>query len=635
MCGIAGLFDFSSRSSAAVLGRMVDAIRHRGPDDSGSSFKQYGDAQVGLGHRRLSVIDLSPMGHQPMEYEDYEIVFNGEIYNYREIRKSLEQCGYHFRSHSDTEVILAGFHKWGMQMLSRFIGMFAFGLFDKKEQKFYLVRDRVGVKPLYYYYHSNVFLFGSELKVFHEHPGFQKCLNPNGLTNYFQFGYSICPETIFQFTYQVPPGSYIEFDIRTRTLSHTAYWKIEDHYTHKQALPETEILSELESLLISSVDYRMVADVPVGVFLSGGYDSSTVAAMLQKNRTERIKTFTIGFKEDKFDEAPHAKKIARYLGTDHIEYYCSVEDALSLVQEMPFYFDEPYADYSSIPTMLVSELARKEVTVALSADGGDELFGGYPKYLNALNYRKYRAFLPGAISKPLGSIYNFTSSSILSNSKKLTKYIGTSNKVHELIRGESVIDFARINVQQFEEESLEKLLLSGRCKQDNLFYNNAFFEAFDHLDRLLLLDFKTFLPDDLLVKIDRSTMRVSLEGREPLLDHRLIEFMGKINAQSKLNYAEKNTKYYLKKIAHKYIPEEMLNRPKMGFTPPLASWLKGPLKESVQQYLSKELIEPQGILNYQVVDRIKRDFYNLNHTKTAKKIWNILMFQMWFEKWMH
>ena len=522
MCGIAGLCDFSNRSSEAVLGRMVNRIRHRGPDDSGSSFRQYGDAQVGLGHRRLSIIDLSPMGHQPMNFEDYEIIFNGEIYNYREIRQTLEQYGYHFKSHSDTEVILAGFHKWGMRMLHRFIGMFAFVLFDKKKQRFYLVRDRVGVKPLYYYHHNNVFLFGSELKIFHEHPGFIKNLNPKGLTNYFQFGYSVCPETIFQFTYQVPPGHYIEFDINTRKLTETAYWRIEDFYIHKEVLPEAEILSELESLLVSATDYRMVADVPVGVFLSGGYDSSTVAAMLQKNRTEKIKTFTIGFKDDKFDEAPHAKKVAQYLGTDHIEYYCSVKDAVSLVHEMPFYFDEPYADYSSIPTMLVSELARKEVTVALSADGGDELFGGYPKYLNALNYKKYRAFLPEAVAKPLGSIYDFASNTFLSNSKSFIKHSSTSNKIHELIKGQSVIDFARINVQQFEEKSLEELLLTGRCQQNNLFYNNAFFERFDHLDRLLLLDFKTFLPDDLLVKIDRATMRVSLEGREPLLDHRLI-----------------------------------------------------------------------------------------------------------------
>jgi asparagine synthase (glutamine-hydrolysing) len=377
----------------------------------------------------------------------------------------------------------------------------------------------------------------------------------------------------------------------------------------------------------------MVADVPVGMFLSGGYDSSTISALLQKDRTERIKTFTIGFREDEFNEAPYAKKVATYLGTDHTEYYCSMDDALKLIPQMPFYFDEPYADYSSIPTMLVSELARKKVTVALSADGGDELFGGYPKYINALKYQRLRKFLPDVLANPAKQVYDLTSTALLSKTK-FVKYNTTSNKLSELITGKTVIDFARVNVQFFEESSLEKLLLKGRLKQDNLFYDKNFFSSFDPLDQLLLLDFKIFLPDDLLVKIDRSTMRVSLEGREPLLDHRLIEYMGKINAQSKLNYGNKTTKYYLKKIAHKYVPEQMLNRPKMGFTPPLAGWMNGPLKEYVMQYMNKDLIESQGLLNYTVIDRIKRDFYELNYFKASKKIWNILMFQMWFDKWM-
>ena len=634
MCGIAGFCDFTNQSSELILTKMTDSIRHRGPDDSGASFLHHHNAQIGLGHRRLSIIDLSPLGHQPMSYLDYEIIFNGEIYNYEEIRKELQQYGYEFKSHSDTEVILVGFHKWGMKVLEKFIGMFAFTLLDKKENKLYLVRDRVGVKPMYYYYHNDTFLFASELKAFHEHPQFKKTLSPDGLTNYFQFGYSICPDTIFQHTYQVKPGNYLELDIRLKKLSETSYWKIENYYTTKSILSESEILYDLESLLTSAANYRMVSDVPVGLFLSGGYDSSTIAALLQKNRSQKIKTFTIGFNENEFNEAPHAKKVAEYLGTDHTEYYCSMNDALALVPEMPFYFDEPYADYSSIPTMLVSELARKKVTVALSADGGDELFGGYQKYLNALKYQKLRSLFPNILAKPFQHIYNFTSNALLSDATNLVKYNTTNNKISELIKGQTVIDFARINVQQFEEKSLAKLLLTGKTKKAGLFYDNKFFESFDDLDRLLLLDFKIFLPDDLLVKIDRATMRVSLEGREPLLDHRLIEYMGKVNAQSKLNHSAKTTKYYLKKIAHNNIPETMLNRPKMGFTPPLANWLKGPLKEYVIQYMSKELIESQGILSYPVIDRMKCDFYNLNYPKASKKIWNILMFQMWFEKWM-
>lgn len=633
MCGIAGFCDDHNNSSEDILTRMLNSIRHRGPDDSGSTFLQLQHAQIGLGHRRLSIIDISPLGHQPMAYLDYEIIFNGEIYNYAEIRTELENFGYRFKSHSDTEVILIGFHKWGIRVLQKFIGMFAFALLDKKEGKIYLVRDRIGVKPLYYYYKNEVFLFASELKAFHEHPAFNKKLNHSSLATYFQFGYSICPDTIFEDTYQVNPGCYLEFDIESKKIAETAYWKIEDHYVTKGDLGEPEILHDIESLLLSSANYRMVADVPVGMFLSGGYDSSTVSALLQKDRTEKIKTFTIGFKEDEFNEAPYAKKVAEYLGTNHTEYYCSMDDALALIPEMPFHFDEPYADYSSIPTMLVSELARKKVTVALSADGGDELFGGYPKYINALKYQQLRKFLPDVFSSPAQQFYDLTSTVLLSKTK-FVKYDTTNNKIGELIRGKTAIDFARINVQIFEEKSLDRLLLKGRVKQNNLFYDKHFFSSFDTLDQLLLLDFKIFLPDDLLVKIDRSTMRVSLEGREPLLDHRLIEYMGKINAQSKLNYGNKTTKYYLKKIAHKYVPEQMLNRPKMGFTPPLANWMRGPLKEYVMQYMNKDLIESQELLNYTVINRIKRDFYDLNYFKASKKIWNILMFQMWFDKWM-
>jgi asparagine synthase (glutamine-hydrolysing) len=307
---------------------------------------------------------------------------------------------------------------------------------------------------------------------------------------------------------------------------------------------------------------------------------------------------------------------------------------LALVPEMPFYFDEPYADHSSIPTMLVSQLARKSVTVALSADGGDELFAGYPKYLNAMKYHRLRSLFPNILAKPFRHLYNLTSGALLSEATKLVKYNATSNKVSELITGRTTVDFARINVQQFEERSLNKLLLKGSTQQDHFFYNNKFFDSFDSLDQLLLLDFKIFLPDDLLVKIDRATMRVSLEGREPLLDHRLIEYMGKIDAQSKVNYAKKTNKYYLKKIAHNNIPEALLNRPKMGFTPPLVTWLKGPLKDYIMQYTSKELIESQGLLSYPVISRIKHDFYDLNYPKASKKLWNILMFQLWFEKWM-
>lgn len=634
MCGIAGFCDYLSQTDDQVLRKMTDQLVHRGPDDSGYRMVQVQNSRVGLGHRRLSIIDLSPLGHQPMSYEHLDIVFNGEIYNFMEIRSELENLGVVFKSHSDTEVILAGFHRWGIQVVNKFVGMFAFALLDRKHNKMYLVRDRVGVKPLYYYHSESVILFASEIKSFHQHRSFSKKINRQGLTTFIQFGYTISPQTIFQNTFKVNPGHYLEIDIISKKLEEKPYWKIEDHYHKKKILQEEEILSQLESLLVSASNYRMVSDVPVGLFLSGGYDSSMIAALLQKNRTEKIKTFTIGFHEKEFNEAPHAKRVADFLSTDHTEYYCSIDDALEVIPKLPHFFDEPFADYSAIPTMLVSKMARQKVTVALSADGGDELFGGYPKYLQALSYQRWTSLIPQSFSNIMYKIYQGTSDKVLVNSERLIKYRSTNNKVSELIRNRTGIDFARINVQQFEEESLKKLLVDGPHRQNHQFYDNEFFKSFEKLDQLLLLDFKIYLPDDLLVKIDRSTMSVSLEGREPLLDHRLIEFMGQVNAESKLNHSQRSTKYFLKRIAHRYIPSEILNRPKMGFTPPLSYWLRGPLKSLVMQHLDEPVIKRQQIFNYTEIANIKREFFDFNYSKSAKKIWNLLMFQMWHQKWM-
>jgi asparagine synthase (glutamine-hydrolysing) len=633
MCGISGFCDTANKSSEDILRKMTDTLLHRGPDSSGYKFFNDQGTQIGLGHRRLSIIDLSPNGHQPMTFGECDIIFNGEIYNFMEVRKELQSLGYRFASHSDTEVVLVAFAEWGMDMLKKFIGMFAFCLHDRKNKKMYLVRDRVGVKPLYYYYYSGTLLFSSELKAFHKHPSFSKVLNEESLFTYFQFGYSINPATIFKNTFQVRPGAYIEYDITNRTLSEKKYWEIEDYYQKKIKRSEEEIFYELEKLLSSAANYRMVSDVPVGVFLSGGYDSSMITALLQKERTERIKTFTIGFSDSNFDESPHAKKVAQHLGTDHTEYYCSTKDVLELVPDIPFYFDEPFADYSAIPTMLVSKLAKNKVTVALSADGGDELFGGYPKYLHALKYRKFSSLMPNVISDQLGNIYELASRKILQRGK-LAKYQATNNKIVELIKGSSAVDFARINVQQFEEAALHKLLRGQQKNIEHLFYSKEFFKDFQGIDNLLLLDSKVYLPDDLLVKIDRSTMSVSLEGREPLLDHRLMEFMGSVDPSGKLGPKGNSTKYYLKKLAHQYVPEALLNRPKMGFTPPLALWLRGPLKECVLHYLSESRIKSQDLFNYKVIEDSLRDFFDHNHDKTGKKIWNMMMFQMWYEKWM-
>lgn len=634
MCGIAGFCDYLSRTESNVLQQMTDQLVHRGPDDKGYKLIQFENSRVGLGHRRLSIIDLSASGHQPMAFRNLEIVFNGEIYNFQEIRAELQELGFVFNSHSDTEVILVGFYAWGIKIVSKLIGMFAFALVDRTERKMYLVRDRVGVKPLYYYYDGSLILFSSELKSFHKHPAFRRELSPEGLTTYIQFGYTINSQSIFQNTKKVTPGCYLDIDLSTNHFEEKNYWRVSDYYGVKENLSEQEILTRVESLLISASNYRMVADVPVGLFLSGGYDSSMIAAILQKDRTDKIRTFTIGFHEKQFDEAPFAKKVAEYLTTDHTEYYCSIDDALEVIPQIPFFFDEPFADYSAIPTMLISKLARQKVTVALSADGGDELFGGYPRYLQALKYQKWTSRVPSSLSKILHEAYFSTSNRILANSGKLLKYRSINNKISELLLGQTGIDFVRVNMQQIEEESIKKLLINEPVYQKHLFYDQQSLRSFEKLDQLLLLDFQIFLPDDLLVKIDRATMSASLEGREPLLDHRLIEFMGKVDSSSKINFNQYDTKYYLKKIAHSYIPSEILDRPKMGFTPPLAYWLRGPLKNQVMTYLDESTIRSQQIFNYHEVSNIKRELFELGHSKSAKKVWNLLMFQMWFEKWM-
>jgi len=384
MCGIAGLVDRNHSSSDEILKAITNSLYHRGPDDCGYLFKKFDNVQVGLGHRRLSVLDLSNHGHQPMVFAHLTMIYNGEVYNFKEIRTELECHGYNFESNSDTEVVLKAYHKWGMDSVNRFNGMFAMAILDSRRRILTLIRDRAGIKPLYWYEKDGLFMFGSELKSFHQHPGFHKKLSLEGLTLYLQYGYVPQPNTIFESTYKLQGGHSLEIDLNSSEIKISKYWDVIDCYNRpKLNLTEREALEETERLLKSACEYRMVSDVPVGVFLSGGYDSSAVTALLQSERTEKLKTFSIGFYEDQFNEAHHAKKVAEHLGTDHTEYYCTQKDALNIIPKLPEIWDEPFADNSVIPTTLVSELAKEQVTVSLSADGGDELFGGYDKYIQA------------------------------------------------------------------------------------------------------------------------------------------------------------------------------------------------------------------------------------------------------------
>jgi asparagine synthase (glutamine-hydrolysing) len=392
MCGITGFCDFTSRSDYSILTNMTDTLAHRGPDDHGYQIFHETDAIIGLGHRRLSILDLSDLGRQPMHTPDrrYHIVYNGEIYNFSEIQHDLiQQYDITFKSQSDTEVILNAFQRWGIDAVHRFRGMFAFVIFDKAQKQLILCRDRAGVKPLYYYWYNNCFLFTSELKALHQHPSFSKELDLQGLNAYIKWGYIPAPHTIFKHTYKLHPGYFLTLDIKNRTINEAQYWNSMDCYNQPLLdISFDEAKNELERLFIQSFGYRMVSDVPVGVFLSGGFDSVAVAAILQKHRSEQLKTFTIGFEAHAYNEAPFAKKIADYLGCDHTEYICTPQDALTIIPKLPDIYDEPFGDSSALPTILVSEKARQDVTVALSADAGDELFAGYSKYQTAIKIWK-------------------------------------------------------------------------------------------------------------------------------------------------------------------------------------------------------------------------------------------------------
>jgi len=626
MCGIAGFCDFNCHSEEPALRSMTGVLRHRGPDDSGYYLDKQDGFYLGLGHRRLSILDLSPLGHQPMFFQHTGIVYNGEVYNFREIRQELEKKGYTFESGTDTEVIVKAYHCWGMDMLHKFNGMFAFALYDKKAQKLILVRDRAGVKPLYWYYKDGIFLFASELKSFHQHPGFKKELNNDGLTLFLQYGYIPQPHCIFNDCYKLKGGHYLTLDLKTRQIDDTQYWDVMDCYRQpKLRISEEEAIEETERLLKSAFEYRMVADVPVGMFLSGGIDSSVVTAILQAGRTEKLKTFTIGFSEEKYNEAHHAKKIAGYLGTDHTEYYCSQKDALDILPRLPEIWDEPFGDPSAIPTVLVSRLARQRVTVSLSADGGDETFGGYEKYTLAGRGRKYHAMLPAPLRSMTALVLKNKALHHILERRRMYHSKTRFNRI-SLVLDSQAEDILRVLSLCYLPAELHAVLLREPRKIKT--------EFDDHLnqhfvDDLLAIDYKTYQLDDILVKVDRAAMSVSLEGREPLLDYRIIEFVSRLDPSLKIRNGEK--KYLLKQIAYRYVPQSLLDRPKAGFAVPINEWFKDKLREFFLCYLSEDRLNREGIFNAREVVRL-RDSYFAGKAAVAK-LWLLLIFEMWKERW--
>ncbi len=632
MCGITGIIDFKNHSNENILSEMTDVLFHRGPDDRGIHSWINENYFIGFGHRRLSILDLSTSGHQPMFSEDgrFAIVLNGEIYNFKEIRKDLEQEGFRFRSNSDTEVALKAYQKWGTEAVHRFIGMFAFTIYDIQQNMLLLFRDRAGVKPLYYYYHNGLFLFASELKSFHCHPGFVRSINTDVVADFLKHGWIPAPHTIYKHTFKLRPGHFLELNLENRNLADTEYWNVLSFYTAPQTTAsESEVLQQIESLLHSSFNYRMVSDVPVGVFLSGGYDSTAVAALLQKNRTERIRTFTIGFEENEFDETPYAKQVVKHLGTEHQSYYCSQHDALELIPSLPDYYDEPFGDSSALPTTLVSREAVKNVKVALSADGGDELFCGYPRYYESLQEYTRTA----AIGAPLDRILSAGASlaiSLMPNRRQKAYTIQKLLKVSKMLNSPDYASRFRYRIEpyHFKEFELSQILQNTFDPLPTHYDEfNVFGKKFDILNAIMAIEYKTTLVDDMLVKVDRASMSQHLECREPFLDHRLTEFMATV--PSALKFKNQIPKYLLKTIVHKYVPREIMDRPKMGFGIPTEKWLKTELKSMVCDLL---LDSPMPFVNRRALNAYINKFY-AGIEPNAEKVWFLLMLALWFNRW--
>jgi asparagine synthase (glutamine-hydrolysing) len=634
MCGIAGFIDLKKESHSVILEQMTNSMHHRGPDGNGFELLNDQDAQIGLGHRRLAIIDLSETGHQPMHFQQWWISFNGEIYNYEELKSELVSLGHLFTGNSDTEVILHAYAHWGANCLDKFIGMFAFVIYDKEQKKLFCARDRAGVKPFFYYFHNDLFLFASELKAFHEHPQFVKKLNLSAVSTFMQYGNVPTPYCIFEYCHKLSPGHFFEFSIRDKKIEPHAYWNVYDAYNQpKTTLSFDDAKEQTEEILKSACEYRMVSDVPVGVFLSGGYDSACVTSLLQQNRTEKLKTFTVAVPDIGLNEAPYAKDVARHLGTDHTEITCTQKEAIDLIPTLPFYYDEPFADSSAIPTTLVSLMARKHVTVALSADAGDEVFAGYNRYDYLMRFGKKMEQIPGVVRKTAANLMELIPSERIPVLKNKYNFHNRYEKLKGILRNPSSEQIMLSLSQQYTHEQLKEVLQIYLPEELKTSYASRELKKdyFSPLSYMMAIDYQTYLLDDILQKVDRATMTASLEGREPFLDHRVIEWAATLPDDYKYHHGEK--KFILKEIVHQYIPKELMDRPKMGFAIPIAQWLQHDLKDLVETFLNEQAIRSHAIFRWEYIDGLKRSFY-AGKKEFDVKLWHILMFQMWYERWM-
>jgi len=606
---------------------MIASLRHRGPDDSGVWFDDH--SGVALGHRRLSILDLSPRGRQPMDSQcgRYSIVYNGEVYNYLRLRKELERNGFTFSGGADTEVMLAAIAEWGLVgAVRKFVGMFAFALWDREDRTLSLVRDRFGIKPLYYGWAGATFLFGSELKALRAYPGFNSGLDRDALTLYFRHNYIPAPHTAYSNAKKLDPGSILT--LRSEEQSDvTQYWSALDVWNHGVTNPFAgtfeEAVDELDDLLADAVSLRMLSDVPLGALLSGGIDSSVVSALMQRESSLPIKTFSIGFHEAAYNEAQHAEAVSSHLGTDHTQLFITPEDLLGVVPQIPRYWDEPFSDSSQIPTYCLSKLTREHVTVALSGDGGDELFAGYERYFSMGRWRAWEK-LPAPVRIAMGRLAECVP-------HQLYDALGVFGyRVQwrlEMLTMKRFRDFYLYWVSNNKRPA--SLVLGGKEAPSPMTRNYDF--AFDDMLRqMTFMDAVSYLPDDILTKTDRASMASSLELRVPLLDHRIAEFAASLPTSMKVK--DGIGKQVLREVLYRYVPRQIVDRPKMGFGVPICEWLGSDLKEWCCDMLNRDRIAAQGILDAKKVESLLMRFMN-GETMWCHQLWDILMFQAWFEEW--
>lgn len=636
MCGLVGIFNvqnpLDSESSFQTLEQMTSTLQHRGPDDRGKWLDS--EAGIAFGFQRLAILDLSPFGHQPMHSAcgRYAMVFNGEIYNFVELRQTLEHAKHRFQGHSDSEVLLAAFANWGVeQTLQQINGMFAIALWDKQEKILHLMRDRLGKKPLYYSWCGESFLFGSELKALRVHPDFKPEIDRSSLELFLRLSYIPSPHCIYRNTWKLPPGHRLEIKAgQTTRPKSVAYWSMSDAATkglNNLLLDEpNKILDSLDGLLRDAVQLRMVADVPLGALLSGGVDSSLVVALMQAQSSRPVETFSIGFADAEYDESPYAAAMAKHLGTNHHFLQVTPTQARDVIPVLPKYYDEPFADSSQIPTVLVSRLARRHVTVALSGDGGDELFGGYGRYELARRLRKGWRWLHPFLRRPSGYAMRGASSMLKLMPQRRGRRSGISDRLRRLatIATSQTEGDLYLNAG-WEDHQIEVIGDTRPPTATADDFEDAPLD--DFVQKMMYTDTVNFLPDDILVKVDRASMSDSLEARAPLLDYRLAELAWRIPVE--VQYYDGAGKWPLRELLCRYAPRELVKRPKMGFDVPIGDWLRGPLRDWAEALLDPDRLRSEGFLEPQSIRRIWSE--HLNGLNRQSTLWNVLMFQAWLE----